>query len=212
MKKEIIIFVILVLSVSLGILIIEDKTNLLQKEEYSSIKEINIDVDITDIIVKRTFSNKVEVYLYGNKKDEYKLEQTENIVNINKKFHKSFCLVSCFNKIIIFIPDNFEKINIKHEQGDIKIDPIVKVVNIEGKMTDIEINESNVLNIKVINGDIDINKFVSLGDSSIENERGDIDIDHLSNTSVTIGSKRKYPEKEYNLLLKSKFGEIDYDI
>lgn len=215
MKKELLILLALFIIIVIIILLVENKTTRLMKENYKEVDTINIKSNIAGINILKSNNNEVRLYVYGNKKDELEVKQESSSLNIDKKYYPSFCLINCTNTITLFIPDNFNEINIDSEYGNIKIDPKIKNLSIKAISSKIAIKNVSRVNLSLTIGNIKIEKLDSISNSSINTERANIKVNKIINTKVEVIKYNKketyYDKKEYLLKIKTNYGRVEVE-
>ena len=164
-----------------------DNDNLLTENKYdiTSIDNILLNVQSTDVFIEEGKTDKIEIKTYGRKNEKYDIKLSDGNLSIAKDIDKSFCIGICYGqeKVVISIPKNYnKKTNIKTTSGDIKID-----ANLDGKLSinttsgDVEIAEVLDGNIKTTSGDIEVRKIDNM---NISTTSGDIDIKKCNNINI----------------------------
>lgn len=134
------------------------KNNIVISDNESEIREIDIDIKSSNIILKTAKNFKVET---NNKNIKYSYEDGKVLIkqnNVNKWYFNK----NNNSKLIIFIPSkiSLEKINLKNNVGDVKID-FEKISN---------------LNIDLDVGDIFVKSILG-GKNIIKSNIGDINLE-----------------------------------
>lgn len=213
MKKELLILLSIFIAIIVLILIFEEGTVKLESRKYSRINEIIIDADIVDIEINKTYEKELKVVVFGHKNDKLILTNEEDVLSIEKKYSKSFCLINCYNKILIYLPKELNSIAIKHQFGDITIKNSVKDINIETENSDILIEKTNIINLDMKDGNIKIKSLDAIGNSNINVNNADVIIEKINNTKVeitkNITKKELYKKSKYLLKIYSKYGDVE---
>ena len=217
----------------------KEKSKIVFDETYSinDINAIDISTKSSDVKIRASEDDKIYVKIYSRKDDEYKVENKNNILLINKE-KQSNCIGFCYSKeeIQLSIPkeyigtitskstsgDILSTINnnidykISTKSGDIKIH---KARNISGKLTsgDLEVqNITSSIKYEATSGDIEIDNFTILKDSSIKVTSGDVEIDHVSDvyidasvTSGNVKAKGSNRYADYELKVRATSGDIN---
>lgn len=164
-----------------------DNDNLLAENKYdtTSVSNISLNVQSTDVFIEEGKTDKIEIKTYGRKNEKYDIKLNDGNLSIVKDINKSFCIGICYGqeKVLISVPKGYnKKTNIKTTSGDIKID-----TNLDGKLSinttsgDIEIAEVLDGNIKTTSGDIEIKKISNM---NISTTSGDVDIKKCNNINI----------------------------
>ncbi|MBP3635179.1 MAG: DUF4097 family beta strand repeat protein [Bacilli bacterium] len=162
-------------------------TNLLLEKEYdNNFTDIKINVDSSDIEIKRNTNNNIKTMIYGDE-DKLKKHDVKNdggILEVNVENKK--CIGFCFNrksKLVIYIPENFDKnIIINNNYGDIKVESFNNAkLDIEEDCGDVIIESASEINVKNNYGDIEIN---NANNAKVEEECGDVKIGTVNNLNV----------------------------
>ena len=211
--------------------------NLVFSEKYENIyDEISIDSEASDIELKKSNTNNIEIKIYGDK-DKINVQVSDNEIKIkadSKKCH-GICINRLINKVVVALPEeNKNSITIDNKYGDITSNDLIinnikvysdygdiklyKVnnINVDTNYGDIKINSiNNKMDIKTGFGDIKIDKVNILENSNLFTNYGDIKIE--STNEVYIYGKTNfgdtkinniYREKEIELKLITNFGDI----
>ena len=204
------------------------KEILLEKEYELDFDNLNIDTNMSDIQLKTTDSDKLKVVVYSNKKDvKVQLDKNLDIKSTSIKKCKFFCVNAIIPKIVVYIPNDFEKpINIKNKYGNIKIKSVSSDLNVDEQFGNIEINSIKEATISNEYGDININKAKSVkinesaGDirinkvekAKIKNDFGNIKIDVVTdsfNINVSCGDiKINQVNIKQNSKIKTDYGDV----
>ena len=157
-----------------------DNDNLLTENKYAttSVSNISLHVQSTDVFIEEGKTDKIEIKTYGRKNEKYDIKLNDGNLSIVKDINKSFCIGICYGqeKVVISVPKGYnKKTNIKTTSGDIKID-----TNLDGKLSinttsgDIEIKKISNMSISTTSGDVDIKKCNNINIKSVS---GDIEIE-----------------------------------
>lgn len=136
------------------------KNNIVISNNENEIREIDIDIKSSNIILKTTKNFKVET---NNKDIKYSYEDDKVLIKQNN-VNKWYLNKNNNSKLIVYIPSeiSLEKINLKNNVGDIKID-FEKISN---------------LNIDLDVGDIFVKSILG-GKNIIKSNIGDINLELL---------------------------------
>ena len=185
--------------------------NLTLSKTYDNIfNEIKLDITNTDIEFKNSSDDKIKIDVYSEK-EKPKINQKENTLNI--EFDAQKCFGICLQKsphLIIYIPETFsKKLNVKNNNGDIKIAKTNGNINVKSTTGDITVNKANRINIETKYGDVltenanvltvkktygEVKAGTINGQTSIKTTYGDIKINNIFLTN--------------NSKLETKYGEI----
>ena len=210
-------------------------TNLVYDEVYeTNFSKININSDISDIEIKQSNDEKIEVLIYSNEKDNnVNVNDSENL-NVSLKEKGGFNLFKwnrLNSRIEIYIPINYDKnIEIISSYGDIRIDRFTNSnISIESDCGDIDIDEVDTVKVKNSYGDTFINKankvdiasdcgdveVGSVGYISLDNSYGDIEIRNINNYMNIIADCGDIEIDNVlltkNSKIKSDFGDVSIE-
>jgi len=135
-------------------------TTLLDSKEIATIKDVYVDTDVADIDYKVSETGTIKVELYSDEPGEYSITESEDRLDVvlKEKEDGGFRFNIKFNKIIIYLPQNYAKtLYVKGTTSDIEMDDFAQA-NVKFTVTtgDIEIKAINTADIVVTTGDIDI--------------------------------------------------------
>ena len=146
----------------------ENMDNLLELKITQNIKNIDIDIKTSNIIIKEGSSFNIET------NNEYiKIKENNNKLNINEENHNIF--KNNNSNLIIYIPTNYnlDETTIANGAGKINIENLI----------------TNKLELELGAGKVDINQLTVLQKAEIEGGAGEIDITNASihNLDLDIG-------------------------
>lgn len=169
----------------------------------TSFDNINIDVKVGKVEIKKGNDQTVKVIIYGDeKRSSVKTSNKKLIISSKEKECFGFCFNQTISKVEIYLPSEYEgniqinssygdididefknlNLNVKMDAGDIEIGS-VKYADIVNSYGDITINgHSEKLYIKEKCGDVEINE---VDDVTVQNNYGDIKVNKI-NSSLDI--------------------------
>lgn len=168
-----------------------DNDNLLTENKYdtTSVSNISLNVQSTDVFIEEGKTDKIEIKTYGRKNEKYDIKLNDGNLSIVKDINKSFCIGICYGqeKVVISVPKGYnKKTNIKTTSGDIEIKKISNM-SISTTSGDVDIKKCNNINIKSVSGDIEIESANLDENGLIETISGDVKI--LETNSIYIDYK-----------------------
>ena len=168
-----------------------DNDNLLTENKYdtTSVSNISLNVQSTDVFIEEGKNDKIEIKTYGRKNEKYDIKLNDGNLSIVKDINKSFCIGICYGqeKVVISVPKGYnKKTNIKTTSGDIEIKKISNM-SISTTSGDVDIKKCNNINIKSVSGDIEIESANLDENGLIETISGDVKI--LETNSIYIDYK-----------------------
>ena len=196
-NKSLIITLIIIISIIIVLLVmflimaligfdnfISNSSNIIFEEQFETkdIKKIDINQDAGNIIFKQSTDDFIQVAIYGENKDEVKVDLKNSELEIDYT-HKNnveiFNFIDKKSEIIIYVPSDFlEEINIENNYGNIKIIDLENItVNINSDSGDIQLGKVKNANIKNNYGNIDVKEILNKCD--IEADCGNIKIDKV---------------------------------
>ena len=217
-KIKITLVVIAILSgLILAILFLQDRTKKLEDRSYKEINKIIIDSDTADINFYKSGDEKVRVVVYGTSKDKVQIVEGTKYLTISKETKKKTCILNCKNEIDIYIPDDFEKIELKTSVGNIYAEKVtIKDITINSDIGNVSLDNVNVFNINTNVGNVTINTINAKNNSSIKTDVGNVTIDKLVNLKLDAKSEKGSvvipyikEEQEFTLKIESNVGNID---
>ena len=163
---------------------ISNSSNIIFEEQFETkdIKKIDINQDAGNIIFKQSTDGFIKVTIYGENKDEVKVNLKNSELEIDYT-HKNnveiFNFIDKKSEIIIYVPSDFsEEINIGNNYGNIEIIDLENItVNINSDSGDIQLGKVKNANIKNNYGNIDVKEILNKCD--IEADCGNIKIDKV---------------------------------
>ena len=190
----------------------ESKRELINKEYENKYDKIIIESDASNIEVINTLEDTINVIVY-NEKNKTKVLEEENILKIknDSKPCKKICIGFKITKIIVEIPEDYDKeIVINNAFGNINVEN-VKDLKIIEDFGDIKINEVNNLELTNAFGDSKIDKVTNY--INLHNNFGDIKIEELdlkkdSNIVTDFGDIRINKVNEVEITARTSFGDV----
>lgn len=148
--------------------------------ELENIKNINIKQDAGDILIQETSNDYIQVVLYGEDKEDAKVDLNNGILSIDNTHKRIRIFGGRKNDIIIYMPSTYSnEIKIKNNYGE------CEVIDLENATMDIDCDAGNVELGKVKNaiikcdlGDVEIEEILNKCD--IKADCGNIKIDTIS--------------------------------
>ncbi len=215
--KTTLIIVAILSGVILAVLFLQDRTKKLEDRNYDDINKIIIESDTSNVNIYKSKNKDVRVVVYGSSKDNVKLIEGTKYLTVSKESKKKNCILNCKNEINIYVPDNFEIINIKSETGNINTESVtIKNLSIESETGNINIDKVNLLNVNNKIGNININTIDAINNCSIKTETGNITIEKIINLKIDSKSETGSvvipvikEEQKFTLKLETKVGNID---
>lgn len=200
MKKLMIIFFTLLLTFQISAL--EDDKNLLIREEFDSINDLNFHLYDEDVTINQLVGDKIIMEIYSNNKKKIPdYEIFNKTLTVKSKPGKKSNFDLC--KIVIYIPENYRagSLIFKSENSDVKIENFTSDIidltllggNLEVKNVNavsmIAKNKSGTINVwntkseeiklSTLNSPVEITNFI--GEYvCIESESGKIDVQNIS--------------------------------
>lgn len=219
-KKEKKKFFILMGFILIGVIILlvfEDGTRIRLEKKYNSLEKITIDSDLANIEVKYIGSDDINIVVYGKKRDEIIVSEGNKSLKLSKKSSRSFCLLNCDDKIILYLPKYFKYLNIKTDLGNVD----TREVNFEEIIIYSNVGKINIGNVNevIINneiGDTYIKEIDAKGNSTISTNTGNVTINNIKNLNVNAESvtgkvavsTRNDDSNEYVIDISSEIGDI----
>ena len=214
-KKNTLIVVGILFIAVIIILFLENGTRVLVDEKYEDLTGIVIDSDLADIEVKYIRALDVNVLVYGRKNDNIEYYEDENILYMYKKSTRGFCMVNCNDKIILYLPEKFQYINIKTDMGKLDLNEVeFDKALISSSVGDISIGKVHEVDITSDIGNVTIERIDGTSDSSIITKSGSVKIKNTSNLDIDAetytGKKdiKKTKDNEFTLKVKTDTGSI----
>ena len=201
----------------LAILFLQDRTKKIEDRIYKEINKIIVESDTADINFYKSDDENVRAIVYGTSKDVVKLIEGTKYLTVSKETNSKICLLNCKNEIDLYVPDDFEKIEINSKTGNITIEEVsIKNIDISNDVGNVVIDKTNAVNINSNVGDISINTINATNNSSIKTETGNITIDKLINLKIDAKSETGSvvipvikSEQEFTLKIETKVGNVD---
>lgn len=149
---------------------------LLATEVYQEqdIKEINVNVASSDIIIKASNDDQVHVQVYGRKNDHYDIHLNNSILEVNKN-RIELCFGFCFSKnaVVVSVPKSILKdYELESRSGNILFDKVnANIIRADATSGNIKINDANEAHLSVLSGNV---SFASIKKANIETASGSI--------------------------------------
>ena len=193
-KKPFIIILSIAIILTIITLLVEKGSVVLNESKYKNLDKIVINAEYSDVEVKFLDSEYTSVQIYGKKDDSLSVTEISNVLRINKTSTKAFCLFNCSDKVILYLPREFNTLDISLELGDVEVnDTIIDEVYIHNAIGNIKLDKIKFCDITLDIGDIKINEIDGIKDSYIKVGTGDIEVKKTLN---------------FNLFGKSDVGEV----
>ncbi len=217
--KKIRFIIIIGISLFIGgfIMIYENNSRIVLDRKYDYLDQIVIDADLSNVVVKYIGSNDINVVIYGKDKDIIKVDEGNTDIIINKQSSREFCLFNCEDKIILYLPKYFKKLDVRTDLGNVD----TSEVNLEELYV---YSEAGNINAGLVNkaiiyseiGNTTINEIDGKEDSSISSNTGNITINKINNLNVDAKSnvgkveinKSNDEMNEFNLKISTEVGNI----
>ncbi len=193
-------------------------------------QNIIIDATTSEIIIKKSDTEKIKVVIYGTKENT-KVRTTFDTLKIQIK--EKNCIGFCWNqkvaKVEVYLPEEFNgNMELQNDYGDIEIASFLKAdmkitedcgdvtidganqVQVTNHYGDIQIEQANTVDIKEDYGDVIIS---TINDATIKNSYGDIKIQivhnylNLENNCGDIKVEKALLKK--NSSIQDDFGDIE---
>ena len=185
------------------------KNNIVISNNESEIREIDIDIKSSNIILKTAKNFKVET---NNKDIKYSYEDGKVLIKQNN-VNKWYLNKNNNSKLIVYIPSeiSLEKINLKNNVGDIKIDfEKISNLNIDLDVGDIFVKSiiggKNIIKSNV--GDINLELLLKQEDYKFEFDK---DIGEVKLNNNKIKRDTITGDRNNNLKIKTNIGDIKID-
>lgn len=170
----------------------------LNKEYDNNFQRIEIQSDASDIYLKESNNDKVNVIVYSDK-ETTTIDASSNKLLVKTKAKKCFlfCVSVKASKIEIYLPKDYQNIiEITNKYGDIKIASFknsnIKIkascgdvtvaqannISIDSDYGDVDIKEANTIDVKSSCGDVEIG---TVNDAKVKNNYGNISIKNINN-------------------------------
>lgn len=211
------IVLVVISGLILGILFLQDRTRKLEDRKYKEINKINVSSDTSNINFYKSEDEQIRVVVYGSNKDKVEIIEGTKSLIINKETGSKTCLLNCKNEINIYVPEDFENIEINSETGNINVEKVtIKNIKIDSDLGNINIFKTENVNITSNTGNVNINILKATNNSNIKTDVGNVYITNISNlkleTKSETGSVIKpviKEEQEFTLKIETNVGNID---
>lgn len=218
-KLKIILIVIVAISGSiLAVLFFQDRTKKLEDRDYKDIKEITIKTDKANINFYKSENEKVRVEIYGSSKDLAEIIEGSQKLTISKMTGNTTCFLNCKNQVNIYVPEDFPKVLISSEIGNIKTNVGIVGMDINSDKGNITISKASNLTINSNMGNIVIDEINASNNSSIKTDLGNITIKEIVNLKIDAKSESGSvvipvikDSQEYTLTIETNKGNVDID-
>ena len=210
-------FIILAFSiiVVVAILVFEKGSKVLNQSKYENLDKIVIDSEYSNIEVKLLDTDSVSILIYGKKDDELSVKEENKVLTIKKTSTKGVCLINCDDKIILYLPKEFERLDITTEMGDINAkDVTINDINIKSKIGNVKLGTIKSANIETEIGNVTIENFEGEFDSYIKTDTGNVTIKKTKNLNIdakTTSGKvnvKDTKDNDYELKIETNIGNI----
>lgn len=164
----------------------DSSMELVDSIETNEVNKIYLNLNSTDIFIKKSENDKVVVEYYSNREKNPIISYSDNIISIDEDKYKdeydSKCFVFCNinRKIVLYVPFDFEtEFDINTKSGDIKseVDLSNNVVSVSTMSGDVFLGNASNIDIRTVSGDVSLDSIVS---SNISTTSGDISIKNVS--------------------------------
>ena len=215
--KRILVAIAIISGIILGVLFLQDRTKKIEDRNYKEINKVIIDADTSDINIYKSKDESVRVVAYGTAKDEVQIIEGSKYLTISKKTSKKTCFLNCKNEIDVYVPEDFDRLEIKVEEGNINVDKVtVKNIVANTELGNISIYKTENVDLTSNTGNIYINIIKATNNSSIKTEVGNINITNTSNLKLEAKSETGSvvipvikEDQDFTLKIESKVGNID---
>ena len=204
---------------------IPTKSQTVFDESYSTedIKNITIDNNAGDIIIKNSKDGKIRVTANGNTDDEFSAAADGSTLNISNEIMniRSFFIFGSLKKgvdIVLYLPEELDSLNINSSFGNVKIeDKLITSLTIDNDMGNIEAEKlGGSFDLNTNMGNIEIEEINITADSKAVSNMGNIDIEKTNkiniDASVSMGNsdvKDNTPNADITLTVKTDMGDIE---
>ncbi len=214
-KRNTLIALFIIVVGVIVILFVENGTRVLIDKKYDKLDGIVIDSDLADIDVEYIHALDVNILVYGRKNDDINYYVEDDVLYINKKSSRGFCLFNCKDRIILYLPESFKMLNVKTEIGKVNAEQVAfdKAI-ISSNIGDIKLGETKEVQITSNIGNVSIKKIDAVSDSNIVTESGDVTVNNTNNLNIDAetytGKKdiKKMKDNDYVLKIKTNTGDI----
>ena len=214
-KKIFFIIIGLLFVAAVFILVLEKGSKVLNQSSYQKIDKIVIKSEYSTIEVKYLEIEDVKLLVYGKSSDYLDIKSTNRTLTIEKDSKKGFCLFNCSDKIILYLPKEFEKIDITSEMGDINLEEVnFSDIYVKSGVGNINIADAKVVNIEANIGDVHIKKIEGEFDSYIVVNTGNVIINNTDKLNIKAEANtgkvnvKETKDQEYNLNIHVDIGDI----
>jgi len=164
----------------------DSSMELVDSIETNEVNKIYLNLNSTDIFIKKSENDKVVVEYYSNREKNPIISYSDNIISIDEDKYRdeydSKCFVFCNinRKIVLYVPFDFEtEFDINTKSGDIKseVDLSNNVVSVSTMSGDVFLGNASNIDIRTVSGDVSLDSIVS---SDVSTTSGDISIKNVS--------------------------------
>lgn len=206
-KKPFFIILSITIFVVLLILIFENGSTILNKSKYKELDKIVIDAEYSNVEVQFLPTDEINVMIYGKRSDELSVREIDKVLTIKKTSNKGVCIFNCADKIILYLPKEFEILDVSLKMGDLKVENVtINDVYVSSDIGNVSLGTVKSANIEVNIGNVNIKKFEGEFDSYIKVNKGNVTINHASNFNIeaksNTGKVNVKEEKDNELLLR----------
>ena len=215
-KKPFFIILAISIIVVISIFIFEKGSIVLNKSKYTNLDKIIIDAEYSDVEVKYLESKEVNVVVYGKKDDEISVKEINKTLTIKKSSTKGICIFNCDDKIILYLPKEFERLDVSLKMGNVNVEEsIINDIYVKDDIGNVALGTVKSANIEVDVGNVEIKKIDAEFDSYIKVNSGNITVNHTNNLNVKANSntgkvnvKNDNDKNEYVLTIETNVGNI----
>lgn len=210
-------FIMLAISIMVigSILIFEKGSSVLNQSKYSDLNKIVIDAEYSNIEINFLDTDTVSVLIYGKKADELSVKEEDKVLTIKKTSTKGVCILNCDDKIILYLPKNFERLDITTEMGDINAKgTTINDVYIKSKIGNVNLGTVKVADIETEIGNVTIEELDGEFDSIIKTDTGNVTIKKTNNLNIEASSNsgrinvKDTKDNDYTLTVETNIGNI----
>lgn len=215
-KKPFFILLSISIIVVISIFLLEKGSIILNKSKYTDLEKIVIDAEYSNVEVKYLESKEVNVVVYGKREDDISVKEINKVLNIKKSSTKGICIFNCSDKIILYLPKEFERLDISLKMGNVNIEEsTINDIYVKDDIGNVNLGTIKSANIEVDVGNVAIKKLDAEFDSYIKVNKGNVTINHAFNTNVKAKSntgkvnvKDDNTDNEFVLTIETNIGNI----
>ena len=214
-KKAFFILLAISIIVVVSILIFEKGSKVLNQSKYEDLDKIVIDSELSNIEVEFLDTDSVSILIYGKTNDELSVKEEDKTLTIKKTSTKGVCILNCDDKIILYLPKEFERLDITTQMGNIDAkEVIINDVNIKSKIGNVNLGTIKSANIETEIGNVTIENFEGEFDSYIKTDTGNVTIRKTKNLDVEAKTNsgkvnvKETKDNDYVLTIETNVGNI----